>query len=388
MKDKNLVKISNLSELNILRGIAALFMIINHASYKLLPSKLTTEGIFGTITFIGSFAPVLFFFITGIGYGLQDGQKKKKNYWLNIIYKTSILCLADQFLFWREGQLIGLNFLGFIGFSIMIMGLIRVSKHPLIYALILIFSSLLLRYILGSYLENKLDASGLIIWLLGTKGLSNISYPFSPWITYPCFGYIFGIFLKRNYEKIEEIIIKDILKFMLFIVPSSLVTYFLWAKNFSFHRWGTVAVAFYVASILVLSIVIVVLYFIKIYSFSNLLENYIGLRGVSSLAIVPIHYGLISILSVVGFNNLNPLIFIAIVLLISYISFICADQVESWGRSLVRVWPTQRILYTGLTLVALCAIITWFTSPESSFVLVVAVTAGQILLCLLLTIRW
>jgi hypothetical protein len=252
----------------------------------------------------------------------------------------------------------------------------------------LIFSSLLLRYILGSYLENKIDASGLIIWLLGTKGLSNISYPFSPWITYPCFGYIFGIFLKRNYEKIEEIIIKDILKFMLFIVPSSLVTYFLWAKNFSFHRWGTVAVAFYVASILVLSIVIVVLYFIKIYSFSNLLENYIGLRGVSSLAIVPIHYGLISILSVVGFNNLNPLIFIAIVLLISYISFICADQVESWGRSLVRVWPTQRILYTGLTLVALCAIITWFTSPESSFVLVVAVTAGQILLCLLLTIRW
>lgn len=65
-------------ELDVLRGLAALLMIVNHAGYKILAENLTDSGLAGNLLFISSFAPVLFFFVTGVGYGVQSSQKKKR----------------------------------------------------------------------------------------------------------------------------------------------------------------------------------------------------------------------------------------------------------------------------------------------------------------------
>jgi uncharacterized membrane protein len=75
MTEQILEKKFSWQELDILRGLAALFMIINHGGYEFLIPDLATHGISGFIIFISSSAPVLFFFITGVGYGLQSGQK-------------------------------------------------------------------------------------------------------------------------------------------------------------------------------------------------------------------------------------------------------------------------------------------------------------------------
>ena len=136
MTEQALEKKFSWQELDILRGLAALLMIVNHGGYEVLISDLATHGISGFIIFIGSSAPVLFFFIIGVGYGLQSGQKIKPNYWSDVIYKVIILILADQFFFWKRGQLIGLDFLGFIAFSTLVMAGIRVSKKTLLYAII------------------------------------------------------------------------------------------------------------------------------------------------------------------------------------------------------------------------------------------------------------
>jgi uncharacterized membrane protein len=80
-------------ELDILRGLAAFLMIVNHAGYQTLaPTQI--NGLFASsLLFIRSFAPVLFFFVTGVGYGLQSIQKKKASHWyviLNIAVLASV----------------------------------------------------------------------------------------------------------------------------------------------------------------------------------------------------------------------------------------------------------------------------------------------------------
>ena len=61
MSKKTLEKKFSWHELDILRGLAALFMIINHGGYEILIPDLATHGISRFIIFISSSAPVLFF---------------------------------------------------------------------------------------------------------------------------------------------------------------------------------------------------------------------------------------------------------------------------------------------------------------------------------------
>src|SRR5574338_814206 len=99
-------------ELDVLRGLAALLMIVNHAGYKILAPNLIEDGTFaGNLLFICSFAPVLFFFVTGVGYGIQSIQKKKVGHWHVILNKMFILVLADLLMHWSEGRWLGLDFL-------------------------------------------------------------------------------------------------------------------------------------------------------------------------------------------------------------------------------------------------------------------------------------
>jgi uncharacterized membrane protein len=170
-------------ELDILRGLAALLMIVNHAGYQKLAPTETNGLVASSLLFISSFAPVLFFFVTGVGYGLQSIQKKNASHWYVILNKVIILFLADFLIHWSNGRWIGLEFLGFIGLSSLVMEFVRKSKSPVFYCLIGFVAISLLRYLLGPYVHSlgyPKQASWLINWILGIKDTPGVSYHFLP----------------------------------------------------------------------------------------------------------------------------------------------------------------------------------------------------------------
>lgn len=75
-------------ELDVMRGLAALLMVVNHLEYKTLAQPLIKNSLVGNLVFVGSFAPVLFFFVTGVGYGIQSSRKKKPNHWYATLNKV------------------------------------------------------------------------------------------------------------------------------------------------------------------------------------------------------------------------------------------------------------------------------------------------------------
>src|SRR4028119_1847434 len=187
-------------ELDVLRGLAALLMIVNHAGYKILAENLTDSGLAGNLLFISSFAPVLFFFVTGVGYGVQSSQKKKASHWSAILNKVFILVLADLLMHWSAGKWLGLDFLGFIGLSSLVLEFIRRSKSPLTYCLVGLVAISLMRFLVGPFIHSlgrSEEGGGILIWLLGTKDTPGVSYPLSPWLAYPFAGYLIGAEIGR-----------------------------------------------------------------------------------------------------------------------------------------------------------------------------------------------
>jgi len=388
MTEQALEKKFSWQELDILRGLAALLMIVNHGGYEVLISDLATHGISGFIIFIGSSAPVLFFFIIGVGYGLQSGQKIKPNYWSDVIYKVIILILADQFFFWKRGQLIGLDFLGFIAFSTLVMAGIRVSKKTLLYAIIGFIAVFVLRYLVGPYLDNSdIQVPSLVAWVIGTKELSNISYPLSPWLAYPFLGYIVGVGVIQYQKNLEFERLSVIVKLLLFSLVPAIGSLLLWYKGASFFRWGTVSLGFYLYSFAILLVSLAFSLLIKLIPSTTFYQHILSLRGVTSLAVVPIHYALIVLATFMGLKNLNFLMSAFVITIIVVLSFFFARQVNYWSY-----WASKSPNHTIwkwiiFVLSSLVAVLTIFYGKTISLSGTLLASFGQILLCFLLVLR-
>lgn len=100
------------TELDVLRALAALLMILNHLGYKILAPNWVDSGSSGSLLFISSLAPVLFFFGTGVGYGVQSSREKKTGQWTVILNKFIILILADLSMHSLRGKMAGTRFSG------------------------------------------------------------------------------------------------------------------------------------------------------------------------------------------------------------------------------------------------------------------------------------
>ncbi|HEY9890547.1 MAG TPA: heparan-alpha-glucosaminide N-acetyltransferase domain-containing protein [Candidatus Sericytochromatia bacterium] len=379
------------TELDILRGFAALLMIVNHLGYKILAPHLIDGRVAGSFLFISSFAPVLFFFVTGVGYGIQSSQKKKASHWYVVFNKVIILVLADLLMHWSEGRWLGLDFLGFIGLSSLVMEFVRRSKSPLTFSLVGLVLISLMRYVLGPYIHDlgyDQLAWGGVGWIFGTKDSPGVSYPLSPWMAYPFAGYIIGVAAMHYRGFLEKHRFQVVSGLLMLGGLPAIASLFLSQRGASFFRWGTVGVGFYVLSFAVILIGLAGSLAIGGGPRLKVFQKALSLRGIASLAVVPVHYFLIYLVTISGGTGVDLFRYFLIALFVSTMSFLLARSVENISQTIRKI-KKQRVVWFGLvTLFVLVAGITLICSRESTSLALFPRTFGQIVLCLLFVVRF
>jgi uncharacterized membrane protein len=321
------------AELDVLRGIAALLMVLNHAGYALLSPAASATGWSAGLVFVGSFAPVLFFFITGVGAGLTAGKSASplETMWPTLD-KVLLLFLADLLLTWRgDGLAPRLDFFGFIGVSMAALWLVQRFKDPVRAALLGCVGLLLARYGLGALKPDWLPDAAVLQWLIGTPAQSRISYPLSPWLVYPLLGFA----LARQWQPAQVWLRRpDMWRWAaaigLFALAAAIVQAM---RGASFHRWGTMAAGYFMLSLVVL---------VATAAAAAVLQRWrphwasgLALNGIAAFAVVPLHYLLVGAMSI-GDAYLSSGGFVPAYVLMASLTLVAArafgQAVERHGR--------------------------------------------------------
>jgi uncharacterized membrane protein len=381
-------KAIHLEELDFLRGFAALFMVINHMGYALLSNSALQTNSNMALLFVTSFAPVLFFFTSGLGYGIQSTKPNQKFHLLPTLYKFGLLMFADLFFALSQGRMWGLDFLGFIAVIVLLLDLIRSSKYVKLICIFGIIFVFLLRFYLAPKisLDNQHMLNAFISWSIGNS-VDNVSYPFSPWFAYPLFGLIIGLsiakqqdfksFIQKNSNKVSLLVIA-----ILFGACSA----FLFSKGFSFFRWGTLGIGFFTLSFTVIALSMLTALTAPKFINKKLFDT-ICLGGPASLAIVPIHYFLINLLESMGIKKLENYLF-AIVFISSVIaSFILAKQTTSMFQRNKAFISTNAMVVSCWLITLAFAIATYYFSHHSPLLSQIAQLSGQLTICFLFNIK-
>lgn len=281
-------------EVDFLRGLAAVLMVVNHAGYALLSPTTASGGLSGGLIFAGSFAPVLFFFVTGVGAGLVSGRRGSalQTLWPTLD-KVLLLFLADLLLTWRAyGLAPRLDFFGFIGVSLAALWLIQRFEDPVRAALYCCVGLLLARYGLGAAQPDWLPDAALLQWFVGTPAQPSISYPLSPWLVYPMLGFALG----RGWPALAGQRRVDAWRWAGAIALLALTATLLQVvRGASFHRWGSMAAGYFMLSVLVL--VAAVSAAAALQSWRPRWASGLALSGVAAFAVVPLHYLLVGTLA-------------------------------------------------------------------------------------------
>jgi uncharacterized membrane protein len=378
------------SELDILRGIAAALMIVNHLGYKTLSPEHLNTGLTSHLVFIGSFAPVLFFFVTGVGYGIQSKKPQKPNHWSILLNKVAILILADLFMHWSNGHWLGLDFFGFIGISCIILELVRSLRHSILYALSGLVMISGLRYSIGPHLKLS-ESLGYVGdfwgWLIGTSCPLGISYALSPWIVYPLLGYIVGWIASRYSEWIKQCWLQLSLYLLLCALPPLAGGVLLANKGSTFFRWGTVSLSYYIVSFAAIVIALVGALLIGQIRSLKLLEKYLSLPGVASFAVVPIHYFFIYLFDQVNPEKLSSINYYGAAIMILGLSCLIAKLVNQLGKYSQSIRNQQVAYWSLVGIVVLSGTIVFGINQGNLWITMSARTLGQTTLCLLFALR-
>ena len=298
-----------------------------------------------------------------------------------LLLKAGLLVIADQFLFWRTARPWGLDFLGFIAISSVLVTSIAVSRKPIWLCVTIIVSVLAIRFGLGTWFRGHPDLPGFEAWLVGARGIDRISYPFSPWIIYPLLGFIIG----RSYSVIQGSDTSFPRPWLYAATIGALIfAAALHQAHATFFRWGTMNFAYFVLSIGVLFLTLIIAW--KVANQWPRAAQPLSLRGISSLAIVPIHYALIELVAGLDSTPLRALATIVAMGMILALSVILsrafATSVDTWISSVSPAGASVALT----SLVALCAAICWYPFEQATLKFA-AFVVGQLAITALLVIR-
>jgi len=79
-------------------------MVVNHAGLHWLSARDAEVSLSGALVFLGSFAPVVFFFVTGFGTALSSAGRVRPAPLGPLFARSGLLIVADQFFAWPYGS--------------------------------------------------------------------------------------------------------------------------------------------------------------------------------------------------------------------------------------------------------------------------------------------
>jgi len=358
-------------------------MVVNHAGYALLAPDAATAGYAGALVFIGSMAPVLFFFATGVGMGLGEHRAGAVR---DAAVKCAWLLLADLMLNTGLGRPLALNFLGFIGLSMLAVALIRATPRPLLTCVVLIAALLAVRYLpTPGNAWAGWDESVLAGFATGRHGTKGLAYPLSPWLVYPLAGFLLARCSVSTVGPLAAFTRAPVLLGL--AVACLAAAAYAASRDASFLRWGTVAVAFFVTSLAVLALVWVVSRSAARVAARQpavaAVASALSLRGSPSLLIVPIHYVLLASVEALGGQPVSPPAWLAITLAVGIVAWSLAKALPRWGAAWL---PATKAARLAIVLAfAAAALGCWAVGAQGPALLVGA--AGQAIVALALESR-
>jgi hypothetical protein len=298
-----------------------------------------------------------------------------------MLFKAALLVVADQFMWWKDGQAYGLDFLAFIGFSTVLVTLIAYSKRSVWVACGLAAGAFALRFGVGWWLRHRIQLGEVGAWFVGITPLAHVSYPFSPWVEYPLLGFVFARYYRRQLLAAGS----TRLAYGWLAVAAAgacICSGILYRRHAAFFRWGTVSIGYFALSIAVLAGTILLAW--VIYQMLPSLARIVSLRGIQSLAVVPIHYGLLALLAIcvprlVGSPAVSAAM-LALILASMWLSNTFSSGVRSLNR---RVAPEVAVCVFSGTAVICVVLEFWRASP----VMFGAFVVGQLAITGLLSMR-
>jgi len=272
-------------QLDLFRGVAAIFMIVNHAGYQLLGAGAADGGWPTWLVFVGSAAPALFFFATGVGSGLGAGRGEP---WPSALRKVVLLLLADALLNWSTGTLLGLDFFGFAAVATATLFAIRRTRSPMRVAAVLLVLVLAMRFGLASVAPGRIEADSLLAFVTGDAPVHHVSYPLGPWLAFPLLGFLLGRQWRQGAAPQEAWIVAGTAGLCLAL--SALLV----ARGAVVFRWGSVSIAYFLCAVGIVALAW--LCADRLVGALPALAQRASLRGPASLLIVPLHYAILGAL--------------------------------------------------------------------------------------------
>jgi uncharacterized membrane protein len=272
-------------QLDLFRGVAAIFMIVNHAGYQLLGAAAVGDDWPTWLVFVGSAAPALFFFATGVGSGLGAGRGEA---WASAARKVVLLLLADALLNWSTGTALGFDFFGFAAVATATLFAVRRARHPVRIAAVLLVLVAAARFGLAPLARGWIEDDTLGAFVTGIAGVHHVSYPLGPWLAFPLLGFLVGRLWQQAPSSHEGWIVGG--AGGLCLALSALLA----AHGAPVFRWGSVSIAYFLCAIGIVAMAW--LCADRVVTAAPALAPRASLRGPASLLIVPLHYAILGVL--------------------------------------------------------------------------------------------
>lgn len=275
--------------LDAFRGIAALAMIANHAAVRWV-HPIDAHSLSSAAFWIGGLAPVLFFFASGFGAGLQHAAARGgAAHRYGFAAKVIVLCIADQFSAGVDGRFAArVDFLSFIGLSMLVLEPLRGMASGRTVAEIGVVLVIAARFGLPGLLGNEFDP-----WI-GQRAVPWNSYPPLPWLAFPLLGFALGA---RAAEQRAALAAPRSLWALLAIGAMGLAASALLASlGFSVNRYGKMTLAYVPIAFGAIAVVGAVALAWERRGLGPF-GRFLALRGLASLLLVPLHFLMIAALA-------------------------------------------------------------------------------------------
>ena len=369
-------------ELDLLRGFAGVVMVYNHAAAHWVGGS-DASGLPGLLFTIGSYAPVLFFAATGLGYGIQaEAKGGRGGHAFGFGRKVAILLLADALMWLSPQTFLGNNFLGFIALTMLLLEPLRSSRRGWWIAAIAAIGIAGLRYVIVPKLlvVPAGTTPTLLHWMAGLGSPPGFAYPPLPWFAYGLVGFSVGVMAQRH----REAVLARRRQLIALAGAGALLglAFVLWRldRGSTLMRWGSVNGTFFVSGyVMIAGVCALGLALAKV----NGSTRWLGLRGTSSLALVPIHYGVIEVFAVaLGTTVATTAGYLVAATVGVVVSMVCAKRwpiVVAWLKNARSGW-TILVLTT-----AVCLVIVLVSADLRLRTL--SLVVGQLSLCALLVVE-